>query len=333
MRPTIQTSTLVIALCGAGNVAWALEPLYPFNARAVYTLPPPVSTVQAAPWPAYPQLAYARPWPPYPRHLGSMSVGAGRPAAVGAKAANNAAGPADPAPPSAAGSAPAAKAPPPESDGTTDSKAAFLARLRPLVEAENRRLRRLRSELGDLLAVLGHGGELDAEQRKRVKTLATRYRIDGDPLTQAAARSALLEKIDEVPVSLALAQAANESAWGTSRFAREGNNLFGIWTYDESKGMVPRRRAAGKKHLVRRFDSVAASMRYYLFTLNSHPAYAELRAIRARLRTAGSPLDGIALAAGLTRYSAKGGEYVRRIQAMIRRFDLAAFDAAGRESA
>lgn len=210
-----------------------------------------------------------------------------------------------------------------------DHQAAFLDDLQPLVERENARLLELREELSRLIAALDGGEVLPDAARRRLQEMARQYRVDGDPLSDTEARWELLNRVDAVPASLALAQAANESAWGQSRFAREGNNLFGIWTYDESKGIVPRNRAPGKKHLVRRFDSIEASVRYYLFTLNSHPAYAQLRTIRATLRAQGRPLDGHALADGLTKYSAKGDDYVRLIQAMIRRFDLAAYDDAG----
>ncbi|MDJ0741626.1 MAG: glucosaminidase domain-containing protein [Gammaproteobacteria bacterium] len=214
-----------------------------------------------------------------------------------------------------------------------DGKAAFVARLRPLIDAENARLAGLRRSLLQWLGRLDAGQRLTDDQSARVVALATRYRVDGNPLDEHRARDALRDKIDQIPASLALAQAANESAWGKSRFAREGNNLFGIWTFDESKGMVPRGREAGKKHLVRKFDDEAGSVRYYMFTLNSHPAYAELREIRATLRARGLPLDGLALAAGLTAYSAKGEHYVRLIRDLIERLDLAAHDAGRRDGA
>jgi Bax protein len=204
--------------------------------------------------------------------------------------------------------------------------------LTPLVERQNAELRDQRERLVPLLGVLDAGGGLDESGRTRLEAMARRYRVDGNPLDDVRARRELLAKVDAVPVSLALAQAANESDWGRSRFAREGNNLFGIWTYDESKGMVPRKRSPGRKHLVRRFDSIEESVRYYMFTLNSHPAYAEFREIRAGLRERGEPLDGHAMAKGLLRYSAKGEDYVHAIQSMIRRFDLAAFDAGGRKA-
>lgn len=202
----------------------------------------------------------------------------------------------------------------------------FFERLQPLIEKENEHLLDLRDEVSDLVGRLENGAQLSKAQQTRLKSLCSTYRVDGDPLDNTEVRRQLLDKVDVVPVSLALAQAANESAWGKSRFAKEANNLFGIWTYDESQGIVPRKREAGKKHLVRKFASVGESVRYYMLTLNSHPAYAELRAIRAEMRDKGQAPDGHTLADGLTRYSAKGDEYVRTIQAMIQRFNLAGFD-------
>lgn len=213
------------------------------------------------------------------------------------------------------------KQPASSASGLKANKQAFLDRLRPIIEKENLRLRTLKRQSREQFKQIAAGATLDDEQSAQLQELARRYRVDGDILSDKKAQRELLHKIDEIPVELALAQAANESAWGKSRFAREGNNLFGIWTYDESKGMVPRNRAPGKKHLVRVFDSEADSVRYYMRTLNSHPAYAELRRIRADLRSRGESLDSLALAEGLLAYSAKGEEYVRVIRSMIRRFE------------
>ena len=215
---------------------------------------------------------------------------------------------------------------------STDA-ARFIESLLPLIETENQRILALRQDLLDLSARLDSGTGLGRAQRERLTQLARTYRVEGNPLEDAGVRDALIRKVDSVPASLALAQAANESAWGKSRFAREGNNLFGIWTYDEDKGIVPRRRTPGKKHLVRKFDSVGESVRYYLHTLNSHPAYESMREIRAGMRASGRAPDALLLAAGLTRYSAKGEQYVELIREMIRRFDLAVYDARALDSA
>lgn len=207
-------------------------------------------------------------------------------------------------------------------------KRAFVDLLLPLVLLENERLKNLRHEVRVLDQRLAAGEGLGPAEERRLRTLGRDYRVDGNPVTSGAARRALAERVDIIPVSLALAQAANESAWGRSRFAREGRNLFGIWTYDATQGIVPRRRGVGQKHLVRRFDSLRESVRYYMHTLNSHPAYEELRRLRAQQRADGQHPDGHALAAGLVRYSAKGEEYVRIIREMMAHNDLVALDQA-----
>jgi len=208
-----------------------------------------------------------------------------------------------------------------------EEKRAFLAALQPLILAENERLRESRERVLALGRHLGSGVSLEAEDKEMLRRLAGRYGVDGDPVSEPEAFESLASRVDVVPVSLALAQAANESAWGRSRFAREGRNLFGIWTYDPDKGMVPRDRETGKKHLVRKFDSLGESVSYYMHTLNSHAAYDAFRVLRAAQRRDGEPLDSLVLATGLERYSAKGGEYVRLIQDIIERNDLLAFDS------
>lgn len=225
--------------------------------------------------------------------------------------------------------APPVQAPPAVVPESTDAlstlderKQAFLDRLAPIVQQENDRLESLRRELQNLYLRL-QVEQLDEAGVKRLRQLAARYRVEGNVLKHPRARRDLLERVDVIPLELALAQAVNESAWGTSRFAREGNNLFGIWTYDKDKGIVPKNRPKGAKHLVRRFDSFNESVRYYLHTLNSHPAYAELRRLRAESRSQGEVADGLVLAGGLTRYSAKGERYVALIRELIRRYPLA----------
>ena len=220
-----------------------------------------------------------------------------------------------------------AVAQPAETDTRSSArKQAFIATLLPYIEAENRRLAGLRKTVAALNARLDHDGAIGANDQDQLRRLARKYRVSGDPLEQPEARDELLRKIDIIPVSLALAQAANESAWGESRFAREANNLFGIWTYDEAKGLKPLRREEGKTHLIRIFDDFGDSVRYYMYTLNSHPAYRELREIRYRFRQADRSLDGHRMAAGLEKYSAKGKAYIELIQGLIRQNEWASLD-------
>jgi len=206
------------------------------------------------------------------------------------------------------------------------SRQAFLDMLLPIVERENARLRDLRAELKDIVARFERGNATEVE-REQLLNMARRFRVQGNVLGDEQARRDLLIRVDIIPAALALAQAANESAWGTSRFAREGNNLFGIWTYDQSKGIVPKRRPEGARYLVRKFDSLDESVRYYLHTLNSHPAYQALRAVRAKARLQGNQPTAMALAGGLEKYSAKGELYVKLIRQLITQYQLAALEA------
>lgn len=115
-----------------------------------------------------------------------------------------------------------------------------------------------------------------------------------------------------------LAQAAKESGWGTSRFAREGNNYFGIWCFFKGCGVTPLRRDAGRSHEVAIFDSVEQGLRYYIRAINTHVAYDGMRDLRAEKRRNNKALAGVTLASRLERYSERGMAYVREVQSMIR---------------
>lgn len=207
----------------------------------------------------------------------------------------------------------------------------FIETLLPVIEKENQRLSQLRTEVIRLFTRLDSSA-LGQSEQQRLQTLAETYRVAGDPANSKSARAELLRKIDIIPASLALAQAANESGWGKSKFALEANNLYGIWTYDESRGLKPEKRAPGKTHLVRIFDDVGDSVRYYMHTLNSNPAYAALREIRQQLRAARQIIDGHELATGLEKYSAKGQQYIDLIQSLIRQNEWARLDKGDQQA-
>ncbi|MBI4184033.1 MAG: glucosaminidase domain-containing protein [Proteobacteria bacterium] len=137
----------------------------------------------------------------------------------------------------------------------------------------------------------------------------------------------LLKRVDAIPPSLALAQASKESGWGISRFAREGNALFGQRTWGP-QGMIPLRREPDKHHRVRAFDTLIESVLAYAHNLNTNPAYAEFRALRARMQRIGEPLDPTRLVGTLARYSEQRAEYVRSLSAILRANRLAAIDRA-----
>ncbi|MCK5663713.1 MAG: glucosaminidase domain-containing protein [Thiotrichaceae bacterium] len=197
------------------------------------------------------------------------------------------------------------------------SKKIFIEKLIPYIDKENTRLKQTRKQLWKINQQLDSGTTLTEKSQSWIKKIAKKYRVKGNPLTKPQARKELLSKVDIIPSSLTLAQAANESAWGKSRFATEANNLFGIWTYDESKGLKPKNRDPEKKHLVRIFDHYGESVSYYMHTLNSHPAYKKLRDIRQQQRQNELILDGFEMADGLEKYSAKGDLYIKLIQQLI----------------
>lgn len=197
-----------------------------------------------------------------------------------------------------------------------NSKMVFLQKIAPMIHRVNGNVSQERSRLISLIGRLETGQSLQNSEQQWLKSRMKKYRVKGE-LSAATLQEKLLPKVDIIPVELALAQAANESAWGQSRFAREARNLFGVWTYDESKGIVPKKRAKGAKHLVRKYESMEESIRHYVNLLNSHPAYQSLRDIRAEQRANGHTPDGVALAAGLIKYSAKGEQYVAIIRSMI----------------
>ena len=128
----------------------------------------------------------------------------------------------------------------------------------------------------------------------------------------------LLQKIDVLPVELVLVQAANESAWGTSRFARKGYNFFGLWCFTKGCGFVPNRRNDDASHEVAKFENLSQATYTYMRNLNRHDAYKDLREIRSRLRANQIAISGVALAEGLMKYSERGAAYVEELQNMIK---------------
>jgi Bax protein len=205
-------------------------------------------------------------------------------------------------------------------------KSVFFRVLLPMVLAENARVLRQRELLKDIYRQETTPPP-DSPQGSILRHLMDEYRVQGDP-ADAVLRAELLRRVDMIPVALVLAQAANESGWGTSRFARLGNNLFGVWTYREGAGIVPAARAEGETHALRVFDSLRDSVRDHLHNLNIGHAYGELRQLRAQVRAQGGTLDSLVLAGGLSRYSSRGEDYIGEIQAIIRANHLRAVRGA-----
>lgn len=203
-------------------------------------------------------------------------------------------------------------------DDVQAMKSAFFDYLLPVVEAQNNWILDNRSYLMELRHRLEAGRHLQDTDRIRLEVLAERYRVVLSEQVDAADIAALLTRVDVIPPSLALAQAASESGWGRSRFAREANNLFGEWCYREGCGLVPSRRIEGAQHEVAAFDAVPDAVDSYFRNLNTHPAYASLRQLRAEAREEHDVLLGIHLVPGLEYYSERRGAYLEELRAMIR---------------
>ncbi len=192
----------------------------------------------------------------------------------------------------------------------------------PLILEANQRVAAQRELLMRVSRILDSGAPLPVELQIWLSRLADEYDMEPGRINN------LLVRVDTIPVSLALAQAANESGWGTSRFALEGNAIFGQWTTAGGRGLVPRERDEGETHKVRSFDRLIDSAHAYLRNLNTHRAYRKFRAMRAEMRKAGKRLDGHALAGALLSYSELGKEYVALIRGMMSVNRLASLDSA-----
>ncbi|MFV3076695.1 glucosaminidase domain-containing protein [Niveispirillum fermenti] len=211
-------------------------------------------------------------------------------------------------------------------ESTQDRKALFVKTLLPLILMANERIEQDRHRLERLLAVRQSGEALAPHDRLWLADLAEHYGMK--PSAEINIKG-LLQRVDVIPASLALAQAAEESGWGTSRFAQRGNALFGQLTWNtEHAGIVPRNRQPGETHRFRAFDAPKGSVDSYVHNLNTHRAYAQFRQMRASLRAQEKPISGLMLATALTAYSERGEDYVRTIRSLIRVNSLSDFDAA-----
>ena len=202
-------------------------------------------------------------------------------------------------------------------------KRLFIEGLLPVVLHVNERIADERARLQDMLAQQTAGEEWPARDRAWLADIAARYGSEDV--------AELLRRVDIVPPSLAIAQAALESGWGSSRFAQEGNALFGQRVYGAASsrfGMQPQGLAENVDFRVRGFASLSDSVAAYADNLNSFAAYDGLRATRARLRAEGRAPDGLSLAGSLLRYSEMGGHYVGQVRDLIRSNGLAALDKA-----
>ena len=196
-------------------------------------------------------------------------------------------------------------------------KQAFVNFILPLVREENRKILLDRKKI----QTLSHKANISKEDLSWLQDISRQYNIhmkDYSIQHNTLFFNTLLSRVDTIPPSLALAQSANESAWGTSRFATQGKNFFGQWCFTKNCGIVPSARDPGATHEVRVFRSAKDSVNGYMLNLNSHKVYNPLRTIRLNLRQKKSTVTGVELAHGLKQYSSRGNEYIKELIQMIK---------------
>lgn len=197
-------------------------------------------------------------------------------------------------------------------------KLSFFGFLLPLVDEENERLLDLRTRLNFIYEHVRWDREIDQQDQVWLHDVIEEFRISQTDIHSEEFWEIALRRVDAVPDHLVLAQAANESAWGTSRFAREGNNLFGQWCFRQGCGLIPIDRPEGESYEVARFASVSESIGSYMHNLNTGRTYQDLRIIRADARRNGNEPDPTEMAAGLMSYSERGEDYILELRSMIR---------------
>ena len=198
-------------------------------------------------------------------------------------------------------------------------KQVFFKSLLPMILLANEEIKRERQLLLELDAQTEmNDAPLSESDYHLLRTLAKRYGVRINQDEPRKTLSKLLLRIDIIPADLALAQAANESAYGTSRFSLLANNLFGEWTFTPGTGIVPEGRPEGEIYEVRRFNSLFESVRSYQKNLNTHKAYKSFRQLRAEARSADLEPKGKQLAKGLLHYSTRREANIKDLQSLIK---------------
>ena len=201
-----------------------------------------------------------------------------------------------------------------------ERKRLFINTLIPIIYSENLQI------LNDRKKILDWWRESDGENFSRdfwpqwLFELSEKYGSSDSNLGN------LLVRVDIIPISLALAQSAIESGWGTSRYSREGNAVFGQYTFDESKGLRPKDRNENDEFFIKKFSNLSESVRSYLKNINTHLAYADFREERKKLRMSGENLSGYKLVNFLKDYSERRESYIRDVKEIMNSNNFQKYD-------
>jgi Bax protein len=201
----------------------------------------------------------------------------------------------------------------------TEKKRAFFAYLLPEIRRQNSIVEKERTMVFSLRRVYSDKKQFNQRELTVFKMLRQKYKLNTNTdATIEYTLGQLIIRVDTIPEQLILVQAANESGWGTSRFAVQGYNFFGLWCFKQGCGFVPKNRNDDAKHEVARFIDLSHSIMTYIRNLNRLYAYQELRQIRLRLRKNNQPVSAKALSKGLMSYSERGQDYIDELHSMLR---------------
>ena len=211
-----------------------------------------------------------------------------------------------------------------------DKKRAFFRLLGPLVLHANELIQADRQQLESIIKTLRSGESISPGEETFIRETAVAYKVgEGDvDISDQALQDQLIRRVDTLPPSLVLAQGAEESGWGTSRFAIEGNALFGMWTWGDEGIRPEQQRSEHGDHKIASYKTPMESVIAYMRNLNTQRSYESLRARRAKLRSSGGKVTGWELAKTLTKYSERGQGYVDSLHALMKTNELMATDDA-----
>tara|TARA_B100001996_G_scaffold161852_1_gene123425 strand:+ start:35 stop:1225 length:1191 start_codon:yes stop_codon:yes gene_type:complete len=200
---------------------------------------------------------------------------------------------------------------------TQKKKDTFIKIVMPLILDENSKILEDRKKLFKILGKQSNSRGEKVWLKRRFKD----YNIEKEDIAELKLR------MDIIPASLAIAQAAKESGWGTSRFALEGNAMFGQWTWGKN-GIEPKDKKGNQDHKILKFPMLRSSVKAYMTNLNTHRGYKEFREARAELRRKNKKMSGLELVNYLYNYAQTGLEYVKVLKKIIKQNELTDFDNA-----
>ncbi|MEA1914031.1 MAG: glucosaminidase domain-containing protein [Campylobacterota bacterium] len=203
---------------------------------------------------------------------------------------------------------------------TKQKTTAFFNHLYPMIVLSNNKILKERAFVESYFKNNTLKDTINSNDHAKILKLAKKYKIK-----QTNNLKEYLDKINTVPPSMALAQSAVESNWGKSRFTKQANNIFGVWTY-KGKGLVPLRRKAGEKHKIKIYNSLQGSLEGYMNLLNKGTAYKKFRRVRKAQEQSKGELTGLALSQTMIHYSGIGEKYLKILRSLIRKYDLKRFD-------